>query len=203
MRLFEPTLGNALSSRYARAGNDLENDAAGSVYPYYYVPEQTTRLDVDMAAEAEAQLKEMAKTSAAAGVSLELRVEEGMIADTILALAQKERVDLIVMGTHGRMGPDRLMLGSVTEKVLRKASCPVLAVRKPAHDFVNPAPERRSRFAAQGPFLHRFLSHCHKSAAVRFFTRDGVQRRVNPAARARRHEHHRVPPGQGQGLART
>ena len=42
------------------------------------------------------------------------------------------------MGTHGLRGVDRLMLGSVTEKVLRKARCPVLVVRKPVHDFVSP-----------------------------------------------------------------
>jgi len=47
-------------------------------------------------------------------------------------------VDLIVMGTHGRHGLDHILLGSVTEKVLRKARCPVLAVRKPAHEFVAP-----------------------------------------------------------------
>jgi nucleotide-binding universal stress UspA family protein len=40
------------------------------------------------------------------------------------------------MGTHGLRGLERAMLGSVTDKVLRKAHCPVLAVRKPAHDLV-------------------------------------------------------------------
>jgi nucleotide-binding universal stress UspA family protein len=43
------------------------------------------------------------------------------------------------MGTHGRRGFDRLALGSVTEAVLRKAQCPVLAIHKPTHDFVVPA----------------------------------------------------------------
>ena len=63
--------------------------------------------------------------------------EQGMAADSILALAEAQKVDLIVMGTHGRRGFDRLMLGSVTERVLRKASCPVLAVHRPSPDFLN------------------------------------------------------------------
>jgi nucleotide-binding universal stress UspA family protein len=47
-------------------------------------------------------------------------------------------VDLLVMGTHGRRGIDHAALGSVTEKVLRRSRCPVLAVRKPTHEFVGP-----------------------------------------------------------------
>jgi nucleotide-binding universal stress UspA family protein len=103
------------------------------------VPDQTTALDIEMAGEAESQLKQIAQECALRGVNPELRVEEGILAETILALVQKEKIDLVVMGTHGRRGLDHLMLGSITEKVLRKSSCPVLAVRKPAHDFVDPA----------------------------------------------------------------
>jgi nucleotide-binding universal stress UspA family protein len=64
-------------------------------------------------------------------------VEQGTAADSILALSEAQEVDLIVMGTHGRRGFDRLMVGSVTERVLRKASCPVLAVHKPSPDFLS------------------------------------------------------------------
>jgi nucleotide-binding universal stress UspA family protein len=58
---------------------------------------------------------------------------EGMAPDVILALAETEQIDLIVMGTHGRRGFDRLMVGSVTERVMRKALCPVLTVHA-SHD---------------------------------------------------------------------
>jgi nucleotide-binding universal stress UspA family protein len=64
--------------------------------------------------------------------------ESSLYSDRILSFAEAQAVNLIVMGTHGLGGVDRLMLGSVTEKVLRKARCPVLVVRKPAHDFVSP-----------------------------------------------------------------
>jgi nucleotide-binding universal stress UspA family protein len=57
-------------------------------------------------------------------------IGEGMATDSILGFAQQENVDLIVMGTHGARGFDRLMLGSVTEKVMRRARCSVLAVHR-------------------------------------------------------------------------
>lgn len=69
-------------------------------------------------------------------------IQQGMAADLILAFAQAQKIDLIVMGTHGRRGFDRLMLGSVTERVMRKASCPLLAVHRPSHDFVSPAEDQ-------------------------------------------------------------
>jgi nucleotide-binding universal stress UspA family protein len=70
----------------------------------------------------------------AGGVQPECIVLEGSAADTILSLARERAVSLIVLGTHGRRGFDRLMLGSVTERVLRHASCPVLAIRQSAPD---------------------------------------------------------------------
>jgi nucleotide-binding universal stress UspA family protein len=57
------------------------------------------------------------------------------VANVILDLAEAQAVSVIVMGTHGLRGIERVMLGSVTDKVLRKAHCPVLAVRKPVHDL--------------------------------------------------------------------
>jgi hypothetical protein len=58
-------------------------------------------------------------------------VQEGLPAAEILRLAPKIPSDLIVMGTHGRTGMDRLLMGSVTEQVVRKATCPVLTVKAP------------------------------------------------------------------------
>jgi len=56
----------------------------------------------------------------------------GGAAEEIISLAQEEGCDLIVMGTHGRTGLGRLLMGSVAEQVVRKASCPVLTVKTPA-----------------------------------------------------------------------
>jgi nucleotide-binding universal stress UspA family protein len=55
-------------------------------------------------------------------------VREGVAPDAILSFAEEDHMDLIVMGTHGRRGFDRLMIGSVAERVLRNSHCPVLVV---------------------------------------------------------------------------
>ena len=61
-------------------------------------------------------------------IQITLKTEEGSPAEAILKTVEKEDVDLVVMGTSGKHGLDRFLLGSVTEKVVRSAKCPVLAV---------------------------------------------------------------------------
>ncbi|MBK8252914.1 MAG: universal stress protein [Polyangiaceae bacterium] len=61
-------------------------------------------------------------------------VTTGDVADTILAQAVNQKADVIVMGTHGRSGVRRLLLGSVAERVLRRANVPVVVVRDPDPD---------------------------------------------------------------------
>jgi len=56
----------------------------------------------------------------------------------IAAYAQEQHVNLIVMGTHGRGAMAHLLMGSVAERVVRTAPCPVLTVRHPEHEFVLP-----------------------------------------------------------------
>lgn len=61
-------------------------------------------------------------------------------ADAIVAYAKEMHADIIVIGTHGREGMSRLFLGSVAERVVRSAPCPVLVVRPREHEFVVPDP---------------------------------------------------------------
>jgi nucleotide-binding universal stress UspA family protein len=56
----------------------------------------------------------------------------------ILRYAEDQSIDLIVMGTHGRGALAHVLMGSVAEKVVRHARCPVLTVRHPEHEFVMP-----------------------------------------------------------------
>ncbi len=56
----------------------------------------------------------------------------------IVRKAKDEEFDLIVLGTHGRTGLKHLIIGSVAEKVVRNAPCPVLSVKHPEHEFVRP-----------------------------------------------------------------
>ena len=108
-------------------------------YPEYAIPDSVGEFYGELRGHAEEQLREFAKVRTQAGPSTRVIVDEGAATDCILALAKEQAVDLIVMGTHGRRGFERLALGSVTEKVLRKSTCSVLVVRKQAHDFVVPA----------------------------------------------------------------
>jgi nucleotide-binding universal stress UspA family protein len=82
----------------------------------------------------EEQLRQFAKNHTHDEIKPELVVHEGTAPDSVLSFAQAQKADLIVMGTHGRRGFDHLMLGSVTDRVMRSAPCPVLVVRKPPHD---------------------------------------------------------------------
>jgi len=79
------------------------------------------------------RLQEFANQHAGNKIQPELIVHEGTAPDCILGLAKARKADLIVMGTHGRRGYDRLVLGSVTDRVMRRSPCPVLAVCKPTH----------------------------------------------------------------------
>lgn len=107
-------------------------------YPYYAFPDSVNQVYCDLTTDAEKHLREFVQKYQWNGIHPEFVVQEGFVTDSILAFAEKRSIDLIVMGTHGRRGVDRLTMGSVTEQVLRKAHCPVLAVRKPTHDFVKP-----------------------------------------------------------------
>jgi nucleotide-binding universal stress UspA family protein len=88
------------------------------------------------------QLQEFVENHTHDELQPELVVQIGVAADSILSFAQLQKADVIVMGTHGRRGFDRLMLGSVTDRVMRTAPCPVLAASKPPHGSVAAAKER-------------------------------------------------------------
>jgi universal stress protein A len=60
-----------------------------------------------------------------------VRFESGKPHQTIITLAANEHYDAIVMGTHGRSGLPHLLIGSVAEKVVRTAPCPVMTIRQP------------------------------------------------------------------------
>lgn len=71
-------------------------------------------------------------------LQLQTEVRAGHPFLEILRYAKDQNVDLIVMGTHGRGPVSHMLMGSVAEKVVRKAACPVLTVRHPQHEFVRP-----------------------------------------------------------------
>ena len=72
------------------------------------------------------------------GIDTRRATRSGHVFVEIVRYAADEEIDLIVMGTHGHGPVAHLLLGSVADKVVRKAPCPVLTVRKPGHAFVMP-----------------------------------------------------------------
>ena len=108
------------------------------VYPVMFMPVPALPAPQDRIPESE--LKRVRGDAAAfledadtAGLNADVVVRVGQAARQILESAAALPADLIVMGTHGVGGFERLVLGSVTEKVLRKATCPVLTVPPHAH----------------------------------------------------------------------
>jgi nucleotide-binding universal stress UspA family protein len=75
---------------------------------------------------------ELDRRAARGGVAVDTLVRTGEAHDVILQVAAEARADLIVMGTHGRRGIRRLLLGSVAEAVVRSAPCPVLTMHSVA-----------------------------------------------------------------------
>jgi universal stress protein A len=92
-----------------------------------YVPNVAELLE-GLIANAEQQLARLKKSAATVGVVANATVMTGRPAQAIVEHAQEGSFDLVVMGTHGRTGLSHVLIGSVAERVMRKAPCPVLTV---------------------------------------------------------------------------
>lgn len=88
--------------------------------------------------ERERLLVSIVRDARAAGVTAEFLVWEGDPGSSIAAAAEAEHADLVVVGTRGRSGAERMFLGSVSDHVVRHAECPVLVVRPSKRDGSNP-----------------------------------------------------------------
>jgi nucleotide-binding universal stress UspA family protein len=110
--------------------------------PFAGLPEfQPFRLTDRHRAHLLEHLKTFATSEGAESRRMDFAIREGVDIDAeILEAAEQMKPDLIVMGTHGRSGFQHLMLGSVAEKVLHKARCPVLTVPRKAPDTVPAGP---------------------------------------------------------------
>jgi nucleotide-binding universal stress UspA family protein len=104
-------------------------------YPHYdYLladPGLVVALRETLEAEAKEYIERAAAELAASGVSVKTAVclATGAVADTIIDYAESAGIHLIAMSTHGRTGPARWFLGSVADRVVRGAGCPVLMYR--------------------------------------------------------------------------
>jgi universal stress protein A len=124
-----------LASRFG-ASVELIHAFESPITAEVYVPNLPEMLN-SLIREAEKQLTALKSAAAGEGVSVEIHVLTGQPAHTIVEHARSGGFDLIVMGTHGRTGFSHLFVGSVAERVVRRAPCPVLTVR----DMTKPADE--------------------------------------------------------------
>ncbi len=110
--------------------------AYGSELQIFSIVEMPSRLSgnagamlAELLKEREGMLDGLRAEAEALGLKTSCYVSQGFPARTIVAQAQKAGINLIVMGSHGRTGLTRLLMGSVTERVIGLASCPVLVVK--------------------------------------------------------------------------
>ena len=95
--------------------------------PYGEIPVDA-RMFEEQREIAEAELVKAGERARAGGITVDTTMKGGHPAREILALADRAQADMLVIGTHGRGGVEHLLLGSVAEKIMRTASCPVLVV---------------------------------------------------------------------------
>jgi len=100
-----------------------------SGYSAFYVPHGNIQsFQAEAQAAAEKRMAELVKEHLQSFPQVETRVLQGSAAEKILELAQQEGIDLIIMGAHGRKGLERALFGSVADKVVTGARCPVLTI---------------------------------------------------------------------------
>jgi nucleotide-binding universal stress UspA family protein len=104
----------------------------------FFEPGQLEKLLKERESEDRRQLDEFIPPELKKGIEVENIHTVGIPFLDIIRTAKKKKVDLIIIATHGRSGLSHMLFGSVAEHVVRKASCPVLSIRHPEHEFVMP-----------------------------------------------------------------
>ena len=114
--------------------------AAGAVSPEVFIADSPAA-QAHLFEEASSRLQHRVTPADRTRYRATAEIVTGTSAESIVTYARKRGMDLIVMGTHGRTGLDHLLMGSVSEKVVRTAPCPVMTVRRaPAVRIPVPTP---------------------------------------------------------------
>ncbi|MCU4802091.1 universal stress protein [Halobacteria archaeon HArc-gm2] len=134
-RILFPTDGSAGTAHVALQAIDLAQQYGATIHVLHVVDEDlrglVEGLSGEDALETEGQraLERIEQMAEAHGVDVTTAIEEGDPAESIVAYADDIHADLIVAGTHGRTGIKRRVIGSVAERIVRNATCPVMTVR--------------------------------------------------------------------------
>src|SRR6266851_4444247 len=133
-RAFARTFGATL--HVLHVADDIYMNAVG--VELYTASASDLQHDLDEAARKELKELVLDRDNSGPRTIPAVLTSSGTPALTIVQYAKTNNIDLIVMGTHGRGAFAHLVMGSVAERVVRLAPCPVLTVRHPEHEFVMP-----------------------------------------------------------------
>ena len=112
----------------------VENLTVGYASDLFPVP--MAEVFQEISGYAKAELARLGEEARGRGVSVQELVVQGKPSVEIIRFAAENQVDMIVLGTHGKGVLDQALFGSTTERVVRRAPCPVLTVRPAEHEFV-------------------------------------------------------------------
>lgn len=138
-KILIPTDGSECSSRATEAGISLAKVLGAEIYAIYAIDpiivDELTKgigtpdIKKELREKGERYLNYVVKSAEKAGLKANAILAEGEPHDQIIHYAKIKGIDMIVMGTYGRRGTKRILIGSVTERVIEYAPCPVLVVR--------------------------------------------------------------------------
>ena len=98
-------------------------------YSGFFVPHMPiVQFQEEMQGSAEKKMTEFLDANLPSGLKGSTKVLVGDVGEEIVGFAEREKVDMIIMGTHGYKGLERVLFGSVAEQVVKTATCPVLTV---------------------------------------------------------------------------
>lgn len=112
----------------------IETIAVGYASDLFPVP--MAEVYQEIAGYAQSELAKLAQEARDKGVTVVETVVQGKPANEIIRIARERTIDMIVLGTHGKGVLDHALFGSTTERVVRRAPCPVLTCRLSEHEFV-------------------------------------------------------------------
>ena len=104
-------------------------------YESFLTPENMVAIERSIESEVERDLNKIIENI---GIPVIKVVKTGVIFMEIIDYIKTEKIDLVVMGTHGRSGIEHILIGSVAEKIVRKAPCPVLTIKPKNWKFTMP-----------------------------------------------------------------
>jgi nucleotide-binding universal stress UspA family protein len=139
-RILVPTDGSTGTAHVAMQALDLAEQYGSTVYVLHVVDETASSLleatgsESELEEQGERAVERIERMAQVHGVDTVTEIQTGDPASGIIDYAEEIDADLIVAGTHGRSGVQRRLIGSVAERLVRHAACPVMTVRLPESD---------------------------------------------------------------------